>query len=116
MNLRINITPTRRVLIFGVDRRHLDDLIWCASTFSINRLFWIDGYLLCVEVCEKALEHEINKKEFPISQVCYTRFPKYCKYYEVEKGVHMPIVNMTGTHLYGNILKAILTRKNEDET
>jgi len=106
--LIVKITPTKKAVVLGLDKRPLDDLIWCASTYSINRLFWIDGYLICVEVCEKALEHEIAKREIPISQVCYTEFPKYNKYYEVEKGVHLPIVNVTGTRLFTNLLKAIL--------
>jgi hypothetical protein len=73
--LDIEVLPTKKVVVLGLDRRPLDDLIWCASTYSINRLFWIDGYLLCDEVYEKAFEHEIAKHEFPISQLCYTEFP-----------------------------------------
>jgi hypothetical protein len=105
--LDVRIVPTKKVVVFGVDRRPLEDLIWCASTFSIQRLFWLDGYLICAEVYEKAFEHEIVKREFPISQVCYTEFPKYKKYYEVEKGVNIPIVNVTGVQIFTNLLKAI---------
>ena len=103
----VEIAPTKKVVVFGVDKRPLEDLIWCASTFDIHRLFWLDGYLLCAEIYEKAFEHEIVKREFPISQVCYTEFPKYKKYYEVEKGVNIPIVNVTGVKIFTNLLKAI---------
>jgi hypothetical protein len=109
--LDVEIQPTKKLVVLGLDKRPLEDLIWCASTFGINRVFWIDGYLICAEVYEKAFEHEITKREFPISQVCYTEFPKYKKYYEVEKGVHLPIVNVTGARIFTNLLKAIL----EDE-
>ncbi len=104
----VEISPTKKVVVLGLDRRSLDDLIWCASTYSINRLFWIDGYLLCTEVYEKAFEHEIAKREFPISQLCFTEFPKYKKYYEVEKGVHLPIVNVTGMKVFTSLLKSVL--------
>jgi hypothetical protein len=105
--LDVEIAPTKKVVVFGLDKRPLEDLIWCASTFNINRLFWIDGCLICAEVYEKAFEHEITQREFPISQVCYTEFPKYKKYYEVEKGVHIPIVNVTGVKIFTNLFKAV---------
>lgn len=104
----IDIIPTKKVLIFGIDKRSMDNLVWCASTYGINRLFWIEGYLLCLEVYEKSFEHEIKNREFPISQVCYTKFPKYTKTYEVERGVKLPIVNATDTTLFRNLLKEIL--------
>jgi hypothetical protein len=106
--LDVEILPTRKIIVLGLDRRSQEDLIWCASTYSINRLFWLNGYLLCTEVYEKAFEHEIAKREFPISQVCFTEFPKYKRYYEVEKGVHIPIVNVTGMKIYENLLKDAL--------
>ncbi|MFQ6068668.1 MAG: hypothetical protein ACE5KD_03895 [Candidatus Bathyarchaeia archaeon] len=106
--MNVEIAPTKKLTVLGVDKRPLEDLIWCASTYGINRLFWVDGYLMCAEVYEKAFEHEIAKREFPISQVCYTEFPKYKKFYEGEKGVHLPIVNFTGTKIFTNLLKAIL--------
>lgn len=106
--MNVEILPTRKIIVLGLDRRSVDDLIWCASTYSINRLLWLNGYLLCAEVYEKAFEHEIAKREFPISQLCFTEFPKYKKYYEVEKGVHIPIVNVTGMKIYENLLKDAL--------
>ncbi len=104
----VEIPSTKKIIVLGVDERPLEDLIWCASTFNINRLFWISGYLLCTEVYEKAFEHEIRTREFPISQVCYTEFPQYKKFYEVEKGVHLPIVNATGMKIFTNLLDAVL--------
>lgn len=112
----VEIAPTKKVVVLGLDKRPLDDLIWCASTFSINRLFWIDGYLICAEVYEKAFEHEIAKHVFPISQVCYTEFPKYKKFYEVEKGVHLPIVNVKGVKIFTNLLSAILEEEKKRNT
>ncbi len=105
----VEIAPTKKVIVLGLDKRPLDDLIWCASTYNINRLFWIDGYLICAEVYEQAFEHEIAKREFPISQICYTEFPKYKKFHEVEKGVNLPIVNVTGVRVFTKLLKAIET-------
>lgn len=104
----VEIAPTKKVVVLGLDKRPLDDIIWCASTYNMNRLFWLDGYLICAEVYEKAFEHEIAKREFPISQVCYTEFPKYKKFYEVEKGVHLPIVNVTGAKIFTSLLGAML--------
>ena len=114
--MEVKITPTRKIVIFGLDKRQPEDLIWCASTYSMNRLFWIDGYLICAEVYEKAFEHEISKKEFPISQVCFTTFPKYKKFYEVEKGVHVPIVNATGIRIFASLLGAIREAERETPT
>ena len=104
----VEVTPTKKVVVPGLDKRSLDDLMWCASTYNINRLFWIDGYLLCTEVYEKAFEHAMSKRELPISQVCFTEFPKYKKHYEVEKGVHIPIVNVTGMGIFSSLLNAAL--------
>ena len=114
--MNVKITPTREIVVLGIDQRPTEDLIWCASTFGQNRLFWIDGYLICTEVYEKAFEHEILKKEFPISQICYTTFPKYRRFYEVEKGVNIPIVNATGMKIFQTLLKAILKTEEEGDS
>ncbi|MFQ6081430.1 MAG: hypothetical protein ACE5OW_07175 [Candidatus Bathyarchaeia archaeon] len=106
--MEVEITPTKRIVVLGVDKRSLKDLAWCATTYGITRLLWVDGYLLCVEVYEKSFEHEIKRKEFPISQVCYTDFPKYIRVFEVEKGVQIPIVNASDMRMFRNLLKAIL--------
>lgn len=112
--MEVKIIPTRKVVILGVDKRQLEDLAWCASTYGVNRLYWIDGYLLCLEVYEKSFEHEIKNKEFPISQVCYTKLPKYSKTFEVERGVQLPIVNVSEMRIFQNLLKAILNADKEN--
>jgi len=56
----------------------------------------------------------MKSKEFHISQVCYTSFPKFSKSYEVEKGVQIPIVNASDMRIYNNLLKAIL--KSDDSS
>ena len=111
--MEVEISPTRKVVILGVDKRSLENLAWCASTYGANRLHWIDGYLLCLEVYEKSFEHEIKTKEFPISQVCYTKFPEYTRSYEVERGVKLPIVNVSEMRIFQNLLKAILKADKE---
>lgn len=105
--MKVEITPTKKLLVLGVDERSLENLAWCAVTYRIDRLFWVDGYLLCVEVYEKSFEHEIKQKEFPISQVCYTKYPKYTPTYEVRKGAEIPIVNASDMRIYKSLLKAI---------
>jgi len=106
--MEVEVAPTKRLVVLGVDKRSLENLAWCATTYGINRLFWVDGYLLCVEVYEKSFEHEIKRREFPISQVCYTSFPKYTRVYEVEKGMQIPIVNASDMRIFNSLLKAIL--------
>lgn len=109
----VHITPTRKVTVLGLDERTVNDIVWCATTFGANRLYWIDGYLLCLEVYEKSFEYELKNKEFPISQICYAQFPKYQKIYEIEKSIQIPIVNVSDMRIFQNILKAIL---NKDKT
>lgn len=109
----VKIAKTKKIVVLGVDKRSLENLVWCASTYGIQRLFWLDGCLLCIEVYEKSFEHEIKNKEFPISQVCYTRFPKYAKSYEVERGVQIPIVNASNMQMFKSLLKAIQQAEKE---
>lgn len=115
--MEVEIAPTKRLVVLGVDKRSLENLAWCATTYGINRLFWINGYLLCVEVYEKSFEHEIKRREFPVSQVCYTIFPKYTRVFEVEKGMQIPIVNASDMQIFSNLLEAILkTEENASHT
>lgn len=109
----IEIVPTKKITVLGVDKRSVEDLAWCATTYGINRLFWVDGHLICVEVYEASFEHEMEYKEFPISQVCYASCPKYAKVYEVEKGMQIPIVKASDMKIFSNLIKAIL--KNEEK-
>jgi hypothetical protein len=104
----VEVSPTKKIVVFGVDKRPLKDLAWCAITFDTNRLFWVDGHVLCVEVYEKAFEQELKKKEFPISQVCYASYPTYTRVFEVEKGMQIPVVNASDMRLYRSLLEAIL--------
>lgn len=112
-DLDVEIVLTRKISVLGLDKRSFKDLAWCATTYGMSRLYWVDGYLLCLEVYEKSFEHEIKNKEFPISQVCYAAFPKYEKMFEVDKSLQIPIVNASDMKIFKNILTAIL--KNEKE-
>jgi hypothetical protein len=112
----VEITPTRKINILGLDKRSIGDIAWCATTYGVNRLYWIDGYLLCLEVYEKSFEHELKNKEFPISQICYTQFPKYEKIYEIDKSLQIPIVNVSDMQIFQSILKAILNCNNENQS
>jgi len=110
----VEITPTRKITILGLDKRSISNIVWCATTYGVNRLYWIGGYVLCVEVYEKSFEHEIKKHEFPISQICYAEFPKFEKLYEVDKSLQIPIVNVSDMEIFKSILKAILDKEKED--
>lgn len=107
----VEVVPTRKIKILGLDKRSVNDVAWCAATYGLNRLYWIDGHILCVEVYEKSFEHELGKSEFPISQICYAEFPKYEKIYEVDKSLQIPIVNVSEMQMFKSILKAILDKK-----
>jgi len=104
----VEISPTKKINVLGLDNRSKENIAWCAATYGESRLFWIDGYLLCLEVYEKSFEQELKKKEFPISQVCYVKFPKYEKLYEIDKSFQIPVVDVSDMKLYQAILKAIL--------
>lgn len=112
----VEIAPTKKLLILGVDKRELENLAWCAITYGVNRLFWVDGYVICVEVYEKSFDHEIKKRVFPISQVCYARFPEYTKTYEAKKGAQIPIVNVSDMRIYRHILEAVLKAERPAES
>jgi hypothetical protein len=111
--MHVEIRPTEKVIVMGLDKRSLDDMAWCAATFGINRLFWVDGQLICTEVFEESFKHEIEKGEFCISQACYTKFPRYTRLHEVEKGTDIPIVDVSEMRIYRSLLKAI--REYEEE-
>lgn len=111
----VQVTPTNKVSVLGLDNRSVENIAWCAATYGASRLYWVNGYLLCLEVYEKSFEHELKNKEFPISQVCYVKFPKYEKLYEVDKSVQIPVVNVSDMKLFQSILKAILDNEKVDE-
>ena len=110
----VEIAPTRKINILGVDNRSITNIAWCAATYGVNRLYWIDGYVLCLEVYEKSFAHELAKKEFPISQICYTKFPKYEKLYEIDKSFQIPLVNVSDMKVFKEILKAILDNEKRE--
>jgi len=107
----VEIAPTRKITVLGLDKRSTSNIAWCATTYGVNRLYWINGYLLCLEVYDKSFEQEIKEHEFPISQICYTQFPKYEKLYEVDKSLQIPIVNVSDMKIFQDILKAILANE-----
>jgi hypothetical protein len=109
--MEVEIAPTRKITVLGLDKRSLVNIAWCAATYGANRLYWINGYVLCLEVYEKAFDHELKKQEFPISQICYTAFPKYQKIYEIDKSFQIPLIDVSDMKLFQEILAAIL----EDE-
>lgn len=111
----VEIAPTKKVTVLGLDRRNVGDIAWCATTYGANRLYWINGYLLCLEVYEKSFEHELKNREFPISQICYAEFPKYEKIYEVDKSLQIPIVNVSDMRIFKNLLKAIMENAEKEE-
>lgn len=113
--LEISIKPTKKIIILGLDQREPENIGFCAVTFGAGRLFWVDGYILCLEVYEKSLEYEIEKGEFYISHLCYANFPKYNKILEIEKGTQIPIVNVSDMRIYREIIKAILDSKSEEQ-
>ena len=111
----VEIATTKKVSVLGLDKRSVGDIAWCATTYGANRLYWIDGYLLCLEVYEKSFEQELKKKEFPISQVCYAEFPKYEKIYEVDKSLQIPVVNVSDMKIFRNLLRAIMENEKEEK-
>ncbi|MEM2273272.1 MAG: hypothetical protein QXX56_03530 [Candidatus Bathyarchaeia archaeon] len=111
--MEVNIKPTRKIIVLGLDRREPENIGFCAVTFGVSRLFWADGFLLCLEVYEKSIEYEIERGEFYINQLCYASFPKYHRILEVEKGAQIPIVNVSDMRLYKEIIRAILGYENK---
>ncbi len=112
--MEVRITPTRKIRVLGLDRRSVKDMAWCAATYGMNRLYWVEGYLLCLEVYEKSIEHEIRHHEFPVSHVCYAEFPKYERIFEIDKSVQIPIVNVSDMEVFRSILEAILKKEKAD--
>lgn len=110
--MEVEIRPTKKVVVLGLDHRSVENILWCAATYGVNRLFWVDGYLLCTEVYEKSFEHEIEEGEFCISQACYARLPEYSRVLEVEKGTQIPIVDASDMKIYRKLLEAILKTRN----
>lgn len=111
--MKVSVTPTREIRILGLDERPLNRLLWCVLSFGMDKLFWADGYLFCLEIYEKALHYEVEKGFFPISQICYIKFPKYIKYYEVERRTKIPIIDVSNMRFYSEIVKKIKSREKQ---
>jgi len=111
--MEIEISPTKRFKVYGLDKRSTENITWCATSYGINRLFWVDGYLLCIEVFDRSLRYEVEKGFLPINQICYAPFPKYSRVIEVQKGVEIPVVDVTDMKLYKALLKAVLKKENK---
>ena len=111
MHVKINVTPTREVRILGLDERNAANIFWCAISYRADRLFWTDGYLFCIENYEDAISCEMDEGFFPISQVCYAKFPEYKRYHEVEKGVQIPIVDVSDMQMYKKMVAAIKNKE-----
>lgn len=107
-NMDVEIAQTRKITVLGLDKRAVCNIAYCAATFGANRLHWVNGYLLCLEVYEKSFDHELKHKEFPISQICYAEYPKYEKMLEIDKSFQIPIVNTSEMKVFQGILKTIL--------
>ena len=60
------------------------------------------------------MEYEEDRGILPLSQVCYTKFPKYVKSYEVEKSVQIPIVDVSDMLLYREIARAIKSHETKN--
>lgn len=113
--MEVEIAPTRKITVLGLDKRSTNNVAWCAATYGISRLYWIDGYIICLEVYDKSFDHELKNKEFPISQICYAEFPKFEKIFEIDKSFQIPLVNVSDMKLFQSILKAILKSETEDQ-
>jgi hypothetical protein len=104
--LDVEIVPTRKIAVLGLDKRSIRDMAWCATTYGMSRLYWVEGYLLCLEVYDKSFEHEIKNKEFP----------KYEKMFEVDKSLQIPIVNASDMKIFKNLLAAMLNYEKGNST
>lgn len=111
LSVEVNIRPTRKIVILGLDEREPENIGFCAITFGASRLFWVDGFLLCLEVYEKAFEYEVERGAFYISHLCYSKFPKYGKILEIERGTQIPIVDVSDMQIYREITRAIMDFK-----
>ena len=109
--IKATYVPTRKLRILSLDKRPLEDLIWCAITSGSHKLYWIGGYVICTEVYEEAFKYEVEKGEFPISQVCYSELPKYERMLELEKGSRIPLVKVEGHSDIKKIMYAMPTQE-----
>ncbi|RLG61053.1 hypothetical protein DRN86_00875 [Candidatus Geothermarchaeota archaeon] len=105
--MRIKLTEPIEIRIYGLDRRDINRLAWCALTYGISRLFWVDGLLMCLEVYERSVKYEIEKRVFPISHLCYTNMDKYIKTLEIRKGAEIPVVDVSDVKVFKKIAEFV---------
>ena len=106
--IEVELRPVKRIVVLGFDEREVRNLLYCALTYGVNRLFWVDGYLMCVEVYEESFKREMDDGVFYVSHVCFAHFPEYRKVIEVERGAQLPVVNASDMSVLSAIMKAIL--------
>ena len=113
--MEIKYTPTKEIRIFSIDERKLDDLAWCAIVSGSNKLYWIDGFVICMEIHDDAFKYEVERDFFPINQLCYAKLPEYTRVYEVAKGARIPVVDVSSMSLFKRIIETIKTLKSSRE-
>ena len=109
--IEVELRPVKRIVVLGYDEREVRNLLYCALTYGVNRLFWVDGYLMCVEVYEESFKREMDEGVFYVSHVCYARCPEYQKVMEVERGAQLPVVDASDMAIMRAILEAILAEE-----
>jgi len=107
LEVDVELKPTKKVIVLGYDEREARNLLYCALTYGVNRLFWADGYLMCVEVYEESFKREMDEGVFYVSHVCFARFPEYRKVVEIERGAQLPVVDASDMAVMRAILEAV---------
>ncbi len=105
--MEIKYLPTREIRIYSIDKRKASELAWCSITMGANKLFWIDGYVICLEIHDDAFKYEVEKGFFPINQICFAAFPEYTRIFDVEKGARIPLINVSDMKIFKKILNKI---------
>lgn len=107
-NLEVKYTPTKEIRILSIDERSLDKMLWCSVASGVNKIQWINGYALCLEIHDKAFEHEIERGVFIINQVCYSKLPNYTPLYDIKGRIEVPIVDVSEMKFYKSIHSLIV--------
>jgi hypothetical protein len=64
-----------------------------------------------LEVYERSFDYEVEKKTFPISQLCYAHLPNYVQIYELGRGAQLPVVDVSDMSIYQAIKELIKKRE-----
>ena len=110
--MEIKYTPVKEIRILSIDERKLENLAWCAIVSGSNKLYWVDGFVICMEIHDDAFKYEIERSFFPINQLCYAKMPEYTRFYEAAKGAQIPIVDVSDMSLFKKIIRTIKNSKN----